>query len=366
MMLTRCPTCQTAFRLHPEQLRARRGEVRCGSCLTPFNALEHLTEDARTPASAVPPPHTESADTPGAAPAPSSEALAAPTVSIPLPQTESPAFRPPPKAFPEKHQTSAAKTFQPLRTGSAASGQTAPVARKSPLPSHHGPSPIPPPPDTTAPALSSPADREHEAAEENLPEPPRPLSTHDEAAISGPVIAPDTDELDRLNTAYGAPAPSRGRRIAWGLAVLLLAVLLAAQTVYLFRQDIARELPGLRPLLEKACAYAGCALPLPRDAGLIDIPSSDLQSEPGKAGRYVLYATVRNRASYAQTWPHLELTLTDAGDRPLSRRILEPQDWVTPEKLADSFPARGDTAVRLAFDASGLTPTGYRIYVFYP
>ncbi|WP_341648590.1 zinc-ribbon domain-containing protein [Thauera humireducens] len=41
MMLTRCPACQTVFRLSPEQLNARRGEVRCGHCFHPFNAREH-------------------------------------------------------------------------------------------------------------------------------------------------------------------------------------------------------------------------------------------------------------------------------------------------------------------------------------
>jgi predicted Zn finger-like uncharacterized protein len=30
MMITRCPACQTVFRLRPEQLHARGGEVRCG------------------------------------------------------------------------------------------------------------------------------------------------------------------------------------------------------------------------------------------------------------------------------------------------------------------------------------------------
>ena len=43
-MLTRCPACQTVFRLRPEQLHARRGEVRCGHCFHPFNALEHALE----------------------------------------------------------------------------------------------------------------------------------------------------------------------------------------------------------------------------------------------------------------------------------------------------------------------------------
>lgn len=45
MMFTRCPSCRTAFRVTPEQLKARAGKVRCGHCDAVFNALETL-EDA--------------------------------------------------------------------------------------------------------------------------------------------------------------------------------------------------------------------------------------------------------------------------------------------------------------------------------
>ena len=58
MMITRCPACQTVFRLRPEQLHARGGEVRCGHCFHPFNALEHTVEvrDDGAAATAAPPP----------------------------------------------------------------------------------------------------------------------------------------------------------------------------------------------------------------------------------------------------------------------------------------------------------------------
>ena len=45
-MLTRCPSCATAFRVTPEQLKVRSGTVRCGKCQTIFNALDSLV-DAR-------------------------------------------------------------------------------------------------------------------------------------------------------------------------------------------------------------------------------------------------------------------------------------------------------------------------------
>ena len=43
-MQTRCPECQTVFRVTPEQLKARAGNVRCGHCQTAFNALDSLLE----------------------------------------------------------------------------------------------------------------------------------------------------------------------------------------------------------------------------------------------------------------------------------------------------------------------------------
>lgn len=67
MILTRCPTCQTAFRVTPEQLRLRQGRVRCGSCGRAFNALETLLEERpdQQMAMAIPEePPAEGADLP--------------------------------------------------------------------------------------------------------------------------------------------------------------------------------------------------------------------------------------------------------------------------------------------------------------
>lgn len=44
-MITRCPSCQTHFRVHAKQLAARAGQVRCGRCNRVFNAIEHLFEE---------------------------------------------------------------------------------------------------------------------------------------------------------------------------------------------------------------------------------------------------------------------------------------------------------------------------------
>jgi predicted Zn finger-like uncharacterized protein len=41
-MVTRCPACDTVFRVTPEQLQARAGKVRCGRCMTVFDGAKAL------------------------------------------------------------------------------------------------------------------------------------------------------------------------------------------------------------------------------------------------------------------------------------------------------------------------------------
>ncbi|TVP54317.1 MAG: DUF3426 domain-containing protein, partial [Halomonadaceae bacterium] len=67
---TRCPQCNTRFRVTEAQLAVAKGKVRCGQCRTVFNALEHLLEE---PLAAVP-EATRAETTPTADVAPPPEA----------------------------------------------------------------------------------------------------------------------------------------------------------------------------------------------------------------------------------------------------------------------------------------------------
>jgi predicted Zn finger-like uncharacterized protein len=57
-MITRCPTCGTAFRVTEQQLGARAGQVRCGRCDTLFDAVAALSPDPVTRPRDQPPPPT--------------------------------------------------------------------------------------------------------------------------------------------------------------------------------------------------------------------------------------------------------------------------------------------------------------------
>ena len=153
------------------------------------------------------------------------------------------------------------------------------------------------------------------------------------------------------------------RRVLWPfvLFAILLLLILLGQLAYHYRGEVVRKMPGTRSYYE----MLSVDVPLPRNVDLVAIETSDLQSD-NLRGLFVLQATLRNRAAYAQAWPDLELTLTDARDTVVSRRVLAPRDYLPPGVSPQAFPANGETGVRLWIDASDTGAAGYRLYVFYP
>ena len=53
--ITRCPQCNTSFRISEEQLQIAEGTVRCGSCLTVFQAESYLQEQSSLQGQSSPP-----------------------------------------------------------------------------------------------------------------------------------------------------------------------------------------------------------------------------------------------------------------------------------------------------------------------
>lgn len=52
---TRCPACETVFKVVPDQLKVSSGWVRCGRCSEVFDAATHMLSSARGQAMAAPP-----------------------------------------------------------------------------------------------------------------------------------------------------------------------------------------------------------------------------------------------------------------------------------------------------------------------
>lgn len=159
------------------------------------------------------------------------------------------------------------------------------------------------------------------------------------------------------------------RKTNWtGIVIIsLLALMLLAQATYHYRVELAARLPGLKPLLVQYCDLLACTVALPQKIELMVMESSELESDPAQNNIVTLHALVHNRALFPQTYPSLELTLTDMQDQAIARRVFHPADYLKPgtdEKLG--APANRDLDIRLRMDTTDLKPSGYRLFLFYP
>ncbi len=66
--VTRCPHCQTSFRVRDEHLSVAKGMVRCGSCLQVFKAAEHFIDNPQAAKPVVAAARTEKAEQPQSTP----------------------------------------------------------------------------------------------------------------------------------------------------------------------------------------------------------------------------------------------------------------------------------------------------------
>ena len=321
-MKTRCPDCQTIFRVTPEQLKARAGRVRCGQCRSVFNALDSLLDENGT--ATLPVSRNTSRSV--------------------LPETSA-VTENRPSLTPASPQADSGYAADPLLEGSVTADDIELAMSITPA-------------EVTvydAPPLSEQAAQElGKASGLILPRDTSEIPGYSkwaEGVMSGPLALP----------------VDKAARWPFVLAALMLSLALAGQIVFRFRSEIAITTPSLRPLLELLSESLGAEVPLPRHVELVSIETSDLQTDPARGNLLILNATLRNRANYAQAFPALELSLTDTQDVAIARRVFPPEEYLSPSVTTDQpFAANTDVAVRLWIEASDISASGYRLYVFYP
>jgi predicted Zn finger-like uncharacterized protein len=305
-VLTRCPVCETRFRVTTEQLKARSGRVRCGKCQHVFSALDSLIE----------------------------EPVALPLIGEPAPQRIAAALAEEeleaaagPEARPDEVAVSPAPTF---RTETEATGQR---------------------PDPKE--LQSPIPRFPATEPSNQPE--------------AEAIDPDTvAEVPDWSETFPEPPPPP-RRWPWAIASFFALTAIGLQATLAFRVELAVLWPEAKPVLGALCDIAGCEVGLPAKVALVGIEASDLYPDTGHPGRLALTATLKSRAPFAQQFPHLELTLTDTVDKAIARKVLAPADYLPSRTIpASGMQPNADILVALNLDPGEMAASGYRLYLFYP
>ena len=309
MLITTCAHCRARFRVTPQQLNAKQGQVRCGRCEKVFNgfeALERFPDD----------------DTGGRLLAlREAEEQAARTASVDLDVLPDTAY------MPEIETLDPGPPSRPLPPPSSA-----PAPAQVEIP--HRASAAAPNVETAAPRAASPprGRAQVHVPELTLEEPPRkPLSR------------------------------------AWSFGVVLLACVLVLELAYAFRGPLAQRYPALRPTLESACARLDCNVPWAREEGMLKLEDSELLEVPGKPTEIALGARIRNLASVAQEYPHLELTLTDITGQAALRRVLRPTDYLgRPLVHGEVLPPGVEVALQLRLETPRIKATGYELLLFYP
>ncbi len=320
-LATRCPACDTAFRVVPDQLRVSDGWVRCGRCAEVFNAGERLI-DVETGAPRQMPEPVAAPDAPPEPrpPAPPGASQVTATTHVDI---EFDTAAPEPEAAP-----------------AADDGESAPRVRRD----------------------------EGEALFETP-------SAADATAVAGTISITPTGDLDSELRAEPAAMPSFLRRaeraqrwrrpgVRATLAVLLALGLagLLGQATYVYRDLVAARFAAARPVLDQACALLGCTIAPPRlieslaveSSGLVRIEKSDV---------YKLSVVLRNRAGIAAALPAFDLALTDSQGKLLARRVLRAPEFGASQ--ADLGPGR-ELSLQATLRAATDPVAGYTIELFYP
>jgi len=134
------------------------------------------------------------------------------------------------------------------------------------------------------------------------------------------------------------------------MALAALAVLLAVQILLADRARLAAQ-PGWRPWIESLCGIAGCALPPWHEPSAFTMLDRDVRPVAHESGQLRVQASFRNDARWAQAWPWLQLSLSDADGRIIGSRVFAPAEYLghapgAPGVLTPGQSARIDFRVR--------------------
>lgn len=344
---TRCPACQTLFKIHPEQIESSKGWVRCGKCDEVFNAL-----------------------------AASPEAQASDSASTAVPTEENAHETTPDK--PESTAQSDAADTDANWDNFLDEVKNWQAERDQPLPRADGVDPDPLDedlPDDEQPTANTPeTSRTSELLSTNaLPE------QDSEPTLSG-FVAEEEARLQELTAKAEAADAEKDaaelsfmrnakKRAFWrrksvrallALGILLLLAALAGQLAIHNRQQLAAINPTAKHWMQRLCTYANCTITPLQNVNALAIESSSLQVVAPQT--YELTWSVRNNAKRWIQAPAVEISLLDNRNETVIRQTLTADQLGQPAEL----PPQSLHPVTVGLETQGKEIAGYRLHVFYP
>ena len=300
---TRCPACDTVFKIVPDQLKVSKGWVRCGRCAEVFDAAAHAAApDEANPWPKTSPPENVTKSTATASSVTSTTNAASPTAAINF--AKDIAFAP--KNIATKSINTLSKTNLSLS-------------------------------------------KEHTATDLSFVKVAKNKAFWQQKSVT-----------TSLRT-----------------ACVGLAGLLFFQVVFSQRNHLAAANPALATSFESICQAVGCKMAPFKNIEAFKIDSSSFQKAPAVAGNtlsdaaqahaYALKLTLKNSSDIPVAMPAVELTLTEAGDKPVLRRVLLAKDLgFNGATLAANGDWTGEITVAVNANPATAPVSGYRVLLFYP
>ena len=386
--ITRCPYCQTSFRVVEVQLQAANGAVRCGSCLQVFQARDYFVV---VEVDAVTDPVTETVVLADHEPAlslgdipeiedDSEDDLEDQAVLKALVELEAPqAFVSLPESAWPASMEAADSTIQPgtdeveikaLPDMEASLGDdwvAHYVEASAPLKA------------ASAPAASwyNALDQAKQLPTDNAADPkptaPELVSFDDDTNDSAPWG--DETDLTNLNLAkldvatqdpqyiVGEMLASRQKPWRWMIAGLVLLTMLVGQYAWYAKAVLAQD-ATLRPYFTSVCHYLGCRLPVYLNRRAIEATDLVVRSQKNNPPALIVDAIIKNSGAFIQVFPDLELQFTDAENRLIASRRFSPAEYLAGEVTGLSyFPAYTEVRLSLEIVDPGDDALGYSLAI---
>ncbi|MEQ4575278.1 MAG: DUF3426 domain-containing protein [Gammaproteobacteria bacterium] len=135
------------------------------------------------------------------------------------------------------------------------------------------------------------------------------------------------EQAPRFTRAARTNAVQR-RTPPWQWAVLAaLALVLAMQVLLADRARLAADATW-RPVLAALCAALRCELPAWHEPAAFTMLNREVRPAPDQRGVLQVQASFRNDARWAQAWPYLQLSLSDADGRVIGSRVFSPREYL--------------------------------------
>ncbi|MCC4599249.1 DUF3426 domain-containing protein [Xanthomonas melonis] len=231
----------------------------------------------------------------------------------------------------------------PVALADVHAAAASPSAETSPSASLHG---ITPPAPMSVRAIHTAADAslaDGLAASDAVL--PGSQTAYTRAPVAAPLPLPAPAAPTFARRGLGRPRlRASGRQ--WAM-LLGLAAALGLQIVIADRARLAGD-ARWRPLASAACAVMRCSLPAWREPAALTLLNRDVRPLHGMPGVLQIQASFRNDARWAQAWPWLQLSLSDADGRVIGTRVLAPQDYLGQVPPGQDTLAPGQ-AVQVAF-----------------